>query len=190
MNIDIEKIDENQENFEKKKKIVIICLSAVLVFTTLIAGLFLAKKNKESSFEDNSIGEVVNENNKNDNEKGNDNDNENDSLIINESDYFFNKASGQITINILLSLVTGILFFFWENDKLPLMTSALVSSPGVGCLCLQISLCGFSPTDKIGAGFFEGVNWFGFGTFVPLIVITLLVEFILHFLIGSISKKE
>ena len=60
MNIDI----KNQENFKKKKNITIICLSAALVFITLIAGLFLMKKNKESR-ENNDIEKAVNENTKN-----------------------------------------------------------------------------------------------------------------------------
>ena len=67
MNIDI----KNQENFKKKKNITIICLSAALVFITLIAGLFLMKKNKESR-ENNDIEKAVNENTKN-----TENDNEN-----------------------------------------------------------------------------------------------------------------
>ena len=56
-----------KKTLRKKKKIIVISLSASLVFITLIAGLFLVKKNKESGFENNDIGEVVNENN--DNEK-------------------------------------------------------------------------------------------------------------------------
>jgi hypothetical protein len=192
MNVDI----KNREDFEKKKKITIICLSA-LVFITLIAGFFLAKKNKESSFGDNSVGEVVNENNKNDNEKENDNDNEND--------YFFNKASGQITINILLFLITGILFFFWENDKLP--EGKKSDSPfcsdcnkkfllcigdeisGDDC-CANNVYCGFLDKSKsinIGFGIFEKSNCFGFASLGFLIFITFLVELSLHFLIGSLS---
>ena len=102
-------VNENQENFKKKKNITIICLSAALVFVTLIAGLFLVKKNKESRG-NNDIGEVVDEN---DSDNENDNDNEN----VNEGDYFFNKTSGQIIENIILFLGVGILLFFWENDK-------------------------------------------------------------------------
>ena len=64
MNVDI----ENQENFEKKKKIIIISLSAAVILITLIAGLFWVKKNKESSHENSDTREVVNVNvNVNDN---------------------------------------------------------------------------------------------------------------------------
>ena len=65
----------------ERKKIIVISLSAVLVFVTLIAGLFLAKqkKNKESR-ENNDIGEVVNENDKNIENNNNDNEKETDDL--------------------------------------------------------------------------------------------------------------
>ena len=102
---DIEKIDGNQKNFAKKRKITIICLSALVVFTTLIAGFFLVKKNKESSYENDDIEEVDS------------NDNDNGGVIINEDDYFFNKTSGQITENILLVIVNGLLFFLLENIR-------------------------------------------------------------------------
>ena len=153
---------KNQESFfEKKKKIIIICLSAVLVFTTLIAGLFFAKKNKESSFEES-----------------------------NKDNYFFNKESGQIMISNLLLYIAGTLFFFWENNKLPEGAVADVGSTVCEKIKNNSNFCFFgknASNNAAGAGLFEGVNWFGFGTFVSLIVITLLVELILHFLIGSIS---
>ena len=177
-------VNENQENFEKKKKIIVISLSAVLVFITLIAGLFLVKKNKESSlflakknkesgFENNDIGGVVSKNN---------NDNKNDGVIVNEGDYFFNKTSGQVTTNVLLFLITGVLFFFWENDKIPL--GKPVNIDGVKG-CLSVSFCGMD--GEAGVGIFEKPNWFGFGTLASFINTTLLVESILHYFIGSIA---
>ena len=172
----------NIENLEKRKKIVVICLSGALIFITLIAGLFIIKKNnKKDSFESNDIGEVVDENNDNDDE----NDNKNDEVIVNESNYFFNKRSGQITENILLFLVTGIIFFFWENDKLYGLKNPLIKMNNGKKNCLRWSICGMGEKKRIGI--IEKLNWFGLGTFVSLIVITLLVELILHFLIGSIS---
>ena len=104
MNVDT----ENQENFKKKKKIIVISLSATLVFVTLIAGLFLVKKNKESNRESNNTGKVVNENKKKPRNK---------IVIANKNDYFFNKTYGQATINILSLIVIGILFFFVESKK-------------------------------------------------------------------------
>ena len=174
-----EKMNVDIENSGKRKKIVIICLSGALIFITLIAGLFIIKKNnKKDSYENNNPREVVNENN--------DNDNENDEVIVNESDYFFNKTSGQITENILLSLVTGILFFFWENDKLFGLSKPLIKMRDGKKKCLRWSICGMN--GRIGLGIIEKVNWFGVGTFFSLVVITLLVEFILnHLLIGSIA---
>ena len=177
-------VNENQENFEKKKKIIVISLSVSLVFTTLIAGLFLAKKNKESGFENNDLGEVVNENDSDHENNNNDNDHENDDVIVNEGDYFFNKTSGRVTMNVLLFLVAGILFFLWENDKLPHNDKAIVNE-GCEMTTLSNSLCGLN--NKRGIGIFELDNWFGFGTLVPLIITTLLVELILQLLIGSIS---
>ncbi len=178
MNIDI----ENQEDFEKKKKIIVISLSAALVFITLIAGLFLAKKNKESR-ENNDIGEVVDEDHA-DHENNNDDDHENDSVIVNEGDYFFNKTSGRITTNVLLFLVTGILFFLWENDKLPQNKKGVVNA-GCAIKTLSNSICGIN--NRRGIGIFEKLNWLGIGTLLPLIITTLLVELILQLLIGSIS---
>ena len=183
-----EKMNVDIENSGKRKKIVIICLSGALIFITLIAGLFIIKKNnKKDSYENNNPREVVNENN--------DNDNENDEVIVNESDYFFNKTSGQVTINILLFLVTGILFFFWENDKLPPNVKTMESS---GVLkSLYISACGTDRNrdETLGVGLFKKANWFGLATLASFIVIALLVEFIFnHLLIGSIahffSKNE
>ena len=190
-----EKMNVDIENSGKRKKIVVICLSVALIFITLIAGLFIIKKNnKKDSYENNNPREVVNENN--------DNDNENDEVIVNESDYFFNKTSGQVTINILLFLVTGILLFFWENDKFPgefyikaKLCSGCEKGFLLGCLFhpeVENAYCGVriraaKNISNAGEGIFEKLNWFGLGTFVSLIVITLLVELILHFLIGSIA---
>ena len=183
MNIDI----ENQENFEKKEKIIIICLSAVLVFVTLIAGLFLVKKNKESGYENNDIGKVVNENNNNNN---NDDDHENDDAIVNEGNYFFNKTSCQVITNILLFLFTGVLFFFWENDKLPKMGENEKLCGGCDRAFLMCGgdlniYCG-RKDDNQGMGIFEKVNWFGLASLGFLIAITFLVELILHLLLGSL----
>ena len=174
MNVDI----ENQENFEKKKKIIIISLSAALVFITLIAGLFWVKKNKESNHKNNDIEKVINNNvNDNDNEKPN-----SKGTIANEDEYFFNRTSGQVTMNILLFLVVGILFFFWENDKLPIIKGPEAKS-FLGNL--RNYFCGRKSI--MGIGLFEKANWFGFATLFAVLIITLLVEFILHLLIGSLS---
>ena len=186
MNVDI----ENQENFEKRKKIIIISLSAIVVLITLIVGFFFVKRNNKSSYENNNIGEVVNENNENGNDNVNKNDNnngnnnENERAIVNENDYFFNKRSGLVTENTLLLIITGILFFFWENDKLSgknVFSGDSVSySPSYG------SICGVD--GKVGNGIIEKENWFGLATLVSLIIISLLVEFILnHLLVGSIA---
>ena len=187
MNVDI----ENQENFAKKKKITIICLSAGLVFITLIAGLLLVKKNKESRYENNDLEEVVNDSEDNEDIE---NDNENDGIIINEGDYFFNKTSYQVTTNILLSLITGILFFFWENDKLSDYNDK-------GKLCdysKEDLLCGGEfniwrgrdekeDDQDVGVGIFERANLFGFASLGFLIFITFLVELVLCLLLGSLA---
>ena len=162
MNVDI-------ENLEKRKKIVIICLSGALIFITLIAGLFIIKNPRE----------VVNENN--DNDKVNKKDNE--EAITNEDDYFFYKKSSQITENVLLSIVTGILLFFWENDKFPPQKEDLLNKEVLGAV-----ICGKNDVDTVGVWIFEKANWFGFATLASFIVIALLVEFIFnHLLIGSIA---
>ena len=102
-----------------------------------------------------------------------------------EINYFFNKTSGQVTMNVLLFLITGILFFLWENDKLPEEDSSFKTTYGIK-IGLQKSICGLN--NAVGAGIFEKANWFGFGTLVPLITTTLLVEFILNYLlIGSLA---
>ena len=189
-----EKNDKNQENFEKKKKIVLISLSAAIVFITLIAGLLFAKKNKESGHENDDFGEIVDEEN-NKNENDNENEEENRGVIINGSDYFFEKKAGLVTINILSFLIIGILFFFWENDK--------ISEAEADGLIVKSKLCGddsktygeiskhiccrSSDNDNIGIGLFEKSNWFGFATLGALVVITFLVETVLNLLIGSIS---
>ena len=178
-------IDENQENFEKKKKITIICLSVALVFITLIAGLFLVKKNRESRFENYyNIGEAVDENDS-------DNDEKDDVETINGS-YFFESISGQITENIILFLGVGILLFIWENDKnnknMQICSKScnwfdnLTSADDN----LKKIFCGND--DSHGAGLCEIQNWFSFATLVSFIVITFLVEFGLnHLLIGSLA---
>ena len=186
----------NIENLEKRKKIVVICLSGALIFITLIAGLFIIKKNnKKDSFESNDIGEVVDENNDNDKVNKNDNnDKDNEGAIINENNYFFNKRSGQITINILSFLITGILLFFWENDKLSADSDnyflcadckkELFLNDNNDYMCFY----GFGSGKKKEGGLLQKKNWFGLGTFVSLIVITFLVEFILNYLLlGSIT---
>ena len=186
-------VNENQENFEKKKKIIVISLLAGLVFITLIAGLFLMKKNKESR-ENNNIGEVVDENDS-DQEDNDDDDHENDDVIVNEGDYFFNKTSGQVITNILLSLFTGVLFFYWENDKLPrVMAGDSYLCPNCNkefLLCGNLNVCSGAKNKQtdtdVGYGIFEKSNLFGFASLGFLIFITLLVELILHLLIGSIS---
>ena len=110
-----------------------------------------------------------------------------------EINYFFNKTSGQITENILLPLGAGILLFFWENDK------NIKSLPN----CVKNSSCKENLNNVFyghrdlrgligynfpkGNGLLSKYNWFGLATFVSLIVITFLVEFILQLLIGSIS---
>ena len=161
---------KKQESFFAKKKIIVISLSAA-TFITLITGLFLVKKNKENSYENIDIGEVVNENNENDN----------DNEIVNEGDYFFNKVSGQITENVILFLGTGILLFFWKNNK-----SNSKHTPQ--CLFQEYTTACCEDVDLHGVGLCEIQNWFGLVTFVFLITITLLVEFVLNqLLIGSIS---
>ena len=167
MNVDI----ENQEDFAKKKKITIICLSATLVLITLIAGLFLVKKNKESRYENNDLGEVVDENDS-------DHEDNDDHEIVNEND----KTSGQVITNILLFLITGVLFFFWENDKLPENSGIKAFT---GCNLLSVLLGGVNY--KIGIGIFEKANWFGLASLGFLIFITLLVELVLHLLLGSLA---
>ena len=175
MNVDLEKNDKNQENFEKKKKIVLISLSAALVFITLIAGLFFAKKSKESSYKNNDLEKVI-DNEKKNNE--NDNDNKNEEIIVNRSEYFFEKT---LVINILSFLIIGILFFFWENDKLLKVVN------GSNCSQERFSsvICGIYTIP--GTGLFGKANWFGIATLGSFITITLLVEIVLHLLIGSIS---
>ena len=174
MNVDI-------ENLEKRKKIVVICLSGALIFITLIAGLFIIKKNnKKDSYENNNLREVVNENNDNDkvNKKNN------DEVIINED-----KNSSRIIENIFLFIFTGISFFFWENDKLPKFkiweSISLKNKAKVGTL--RILLCGIGIRDVIGVGIFEKANWFGLATLGSFIVITFLVELILS---SSIIRKD
>ena len=171
--VNLEKNDKNQENFKKKKKIIVISLSAAIVFITLIAGLFFAKKSKESSHENDGLSEVV--------DKKND---ENQEIIVNRSEYFFEKT---LVINIFSFLIIGILFFFWENDKLP-------KEEGYG-ICCEISMlnalsfvcCGSENKRNIGVGLSEKSNWFVFATLGALVVIPLLVEPVLNLLIGSIS---
>ena len=200
MNVNLEKNDENQENFEKKKKIVLISLSAAVILITLIAGLFFVKKSKESSHEnnDNDIEKVVNNNdnvNDNDNEKPN-----SEEVIVNEDEYFFNRKSGQVTTNILLFLGAGILLFFWENDKLPREQKGESAElcerweKDFLCSCDTNAYCGkkvvitsSQTKNDFGYGLFEKSNWFGLATLFAVLIITLLVEFILHLLIGSIS---
>ena len=185
MNVDI----ENQENFAKKKKITIICLSAGLVFITLIAGLLLVKKNKESCYENNDLREVVDE----DHENNDDNDHENDDVIVNEGDYFFNKISGQIIENIILFLGVGILLFFWENDKNIGALPHCFKNGSCKKRCtfsLHSAFCGNYNIIgvKNGAALFSKYNWFSLATFVSFINTTLLVEFILnHLLLGSLT---
>ena len=214
MNVD----PKNQKNFAKKKKIIVISLSAVVIVAvsiTLITGFFLMKKNKESRYENDDLREVINEdnennennnnddnkndsdneneneNNNNENENDDKNENENDDVIVNESDYFFNKTSSQVTMNILLFFGTGILFFIWENDKAS--REAFITEDGtVGRYVKEwLNICFYGKNianNAEGSGIFEKTNWFGFGTLVPLIVTTLLVEFVLnHFLLGSLS---
>ena len=165
------------ENLEKRKKIVVICLSVALIFITLIAGFFIIKNNKEDSFENNDLGgeieEVIN-----------------NEVIVNENSYLFNKKSGQITENILLFVVTGILLFFWENDKLSgkIVDINIKDCPSVILYGVGKDINGKDVNIGVGTGIFEKANWFGLSTLASFIVITLLVEFIFnHLLIGSIA---
>ena len=177
INVNLEKNDKNQENFEKKKKIVLISLSAAIVFITLIAGLFFVKKNKGSGYKNDDLEGVVDE------ENGGNEEEENREV----SDYFFEKKSGSVTINILSFLIIGILLFFWENDK----NTILVEEVKDSLERLKIAHCGVADKDKnpvyIGVGLFEKANWFGFATLGALITITVIVEAVLNPLIGSIS---
>ena len=192
MNVDI----ENQENLEKKKKIIVICLSVALILVTLIAGFFIVKKNKKDSHENSDIEEVVNENTKDGNNNVDDktnkngNNKDNEAVIAGEDNYFFNRASGQVTMNILLFLVTGIILFLWENDKLNKREPSTWCGIGLlSCTTRPNAYCDAEKKEKksAGEGIFAKENWFCLGTFVSIITFTLLVEFILHFLIGSIA---
>ena len=189
INVDI----ENQGNFEKKKRIAIICLS-VVVFVTLIVGLFFAKKNKESSYdENNDIGKVVNENNKN-TENNNDSNNENEKpknnkiVIVNKNDYFFNKTSGQAAINILSLIAIGILFFFLENNRLKHIKKKEASN-NINDVNDVNKNKNVDLKFKILHSFtdlFMLKNLYGLLSLVNFVIVVIPVEFILnHLLIGS-----
>ena len=195
MNVDI----ENQENFEKKKKIVLISLSAAIVFITLIAGLLFAKKSKESNHENNDIEKVINNNvNDNDNEKPN-----SKGTIANEDEYFFNRTSGQVTINILSFLIIGILFFFWENIRNRVDKKEVPELPEIEMnnkngdhddndkkrsIDCNFYITSLFHGDNIKVGLTEESNWFGLLSLIKFIAITILVEFIFDcLLIGSLS---
>ena len=173
-----------------KKKLSLFLITCLLLYSMTIVFFNFYSRRSAEIIEKEVTGEVVNENTENDNK----NDNKNDEVIVNEGDYFFNKTSSQVTINILLSLVAGTLFFLWENDKLPEKEGTKELCAGrdkeyLLCSSNYNVYCGTDDNQErtAGEGIFEKLNWFSLGTFVSLIVITLLVELILHFLIGSIS---
>ena len=206
MNVDT----ENQENFAKKKKITIICLSAALVFIILIAGLFLMKKNKENR-ENNDIEKAVNENNKNI-ENNNDDDHENDGVIVNEGDYFFAGSSGQKIENTLLVTVSGLLFFLWENlrtrkDKKVMKVEINNvnnykngggdidgdADDGAKCAkckaeCIQDLTAMYGHGNNQIVGLIEKDNWYCLLSLMCFIASTLFVECVINqLLIGSVS---
>ena len=162
-----------------KKKLLLLGTCFFLCSMITAFFIFHTRQSVETIKNEKITEEVVNENNNNNSKK-------NDDVIINEDD-----KTSQVTMNILLFLVTGILLFFWENDKniekLPAFScNRTIRTCKEKCIfSLKTALYGHNLTGTVhGEGLFSKYNWFGFATLMSLIVITFLVEFVL---IGSIS---
>ena len=155
-----------------KKKLFLLITCFFLCSSVII---FFSFRNRQSA-KITKNGKIID---KNDNENKKPNSEE---VIINEDDYFFNRTSGQVIMNILLFLGAGILFFFWENDKFSIY-DVRTDFLNLKALCGAIR----GKKDITGLGLFEKLNWYGLATLFAVLIITLLVELILHLLIGSLS---
>ena len=123
---------------------------------------------------------------------------DNEAVIAGEDNYFFNRASGQVTMNILLFLVTGILFFVMENtknrtDKEPLkkednhINNNIEEKKDMSKVCNELWTGAFTGNGS-AKGFFESANWYGIVSLIWLIVVTLFIETTINlFIFGSIA---
>ena len=112
---------------------------------------------------------------------------------------FFSRPSGRAIENIIFFINTGILLFIWENSK------NNKNQPKYKECCRYDKDNAFSCFDRWydnyresfariycskesdGSGLCEIQNWLGLATFVSFFVITLFVEFVNLFLLGSLA---